>query len=453
MSKLTSVVLSKVQSAINDYSMLDNAHRIVVGFSGGADSVCLLHCLNTLKGKLGFQLEAVHVNHGIRGGEAKRDEEFCVLFCKEHNIPFKTFSFDCVYEAQQNKESLEECGRRIRYQVFRNEADELTKIATAHNANDNAETLFFNLTRGASLKGACGIPPIRENIIRPLIYCSRSEIEGYCDENSLSYVVDSTNLQDEYARNKIRHNVIPVLEAINPSAVSNITSFCESAKYVYDFVSTEAENALERAFISENTYDLLYLKNLHCAVLSEAIVKAYALFSSNTLDRVKLDNVIRLIRFGGRCQLYGSECAEAVKGKLRFFHKSGDTLHAETIIKPNCDYCSGSYTVNISEFTDYSKNINKNVLDNLIDCDKIKGNLFLRTRRQGDEFTFYKRNITKSLKKLFNELGVPVEERDSIPVLCDDDGVVWIYSVGVCKRCHITDYSSNIICVKGENNG
>ena len=92
-------------------------------------------------------------------------------------------------------------------------------------------------------------------------------------------------------------------------------------------------------------------------------------------------------------------------------------------------------------------------MDNLIDCDKIKGNLFLRTRRQGDEFTFYKRNITKSLKKLFNELGVPVEERDSIPVLCDDDGVVWIYSVGVCKRCHITDYSSNIICVKGENNG
>lgn len=453
MSNFTEIVNKKVSAAIDKYSMLENTDKIIVGFSGGADSVCLIHVLNNLKNKLSFSVKAVHINHGIRGNEAKRDEDFCVSFCEKYDIPIKVSHFNCLAEARKSKESLEECGRRLRYASFQNEADFSTRIATAHNANDNSETVFFNLSRGASLKGVCGIPPVRGNIVRPLIFCSRYEIEGYCEENNLKYVTDSTNLQDEYARNKIRHNIIPVLQEINSASVSNITSFCEDAKDIYNYISSKAKNALEKAFLTENTYDVTVLRALDKVVLKEAIIKAYSSFSDNSLSRVLLGAIVDLVNSNGRCGIYGDECAEVIKGKLRFYHRAVDSIIEQRLICGPGEYAFGSYSVDIAEFTDYSKNINKKLLDNLIDCDTINGNLFLRTRMEGDEFTLYKRNVTKSLKKLFNELSVPVEERDKLPVLCDDDGIVWIYSIGVCKRCHITDYSSNIICVKGENNG
>lgn len=454
MNNYSVIVKNKVLSALNEYSMLENAKTVLVGFSGGADSVCLLHLLNSLKGELTINVKATHINHGIRGDEAKRDMDFAISFCADNNIPIKTFSFDCVSEAKRSKESLEECGRRLRYQAFSELCDDSTKIATAHNANDNAETVLFNLSRGASVKGVCGIPPVRDNIIRPLIYCSREEIEGYCKENDLSFVTDSTNLCDDYTRNKIRHNALPVLCEVNSSAVSNITNLSQSARDVCEFILFEAQNALDKAFVLENTYDAGFLKTLHKAVLNEVIVIAYSRFSCDSLNREKINMISELISSGGRIQIYGNETVEVVKGKLRFFLSQDNiNVHSEIKISYRGEYSFGEYLVNISDFTDYSKNINRNVLDNLIDCDKINGNLFLRSRKEGDKFDLYKRNVSKSLKKLFCELNIPVEKRDEIPVLCDDDGVVWIYSVGTCARCHITDSSSNIIYVRGENNG
>lgn len=454
MNNYSVIVKNKVLSALNEYSMIGNAKTILVGFSGGADSVCLLHILNLLKSELGINVKAAHINHGIRGDEAKRDMDFTVAFCAENSIPIETYSFDCITEAKKSKESLEECGRRLRYQAFSELCDDFTKIATAHNANDNAETVLFNLSRGASVKGVCGIPPVRDNIIRPLICCLREEIEGYCKENSLSFVTDSTNLCDEYTRNKIRHNVLPVLCDVNSSAVSNITHLSESARDVYEFLLIEAQNALNKALITENTYDTAYLKSLHKAVLSEVIVIAYSRFSCNSLDRDKINLISELITNGGRIQLYRNEMVEVVKGQLRFFSLQQTKTEQNAINISLTGECSfGEYLVNISEFNECSKNINRNVLDNLIDCDKINGKLFLRTRKEGDKFDLYKRNVSKSLKKLFCELNIPVEKRDEIPVICDDGGVVWIYSVGTSARCHITDSSSNIIYVRGENNG
>lgn len=453
MSNFTHIVNDKVLSALKCYSMLEDTNKIIVGFSGGADSVCLLYVLNSMKSVLGVKVEAVHINHGIRGDEAKRDEDFSVSFCKKYNIPVTTKNVECISEAEKNKESLEECGRRLRYSVFESLCDGFTKIATAHNANDNAETVFFNLARGSSIKGVRGIPPVRDAVIRPLIYCTREEIEGFCQENGLKYVTDSTNLQDEYTRNKIRHNVIPALIEINPSAISNILNFCDSAKSVWDFLSCESQKALEDAFICENTYDAEKLKKLHTAVLNETIAKAFSGFSNHSLDRNKIGRIVQLIHSSGRLQLYGEESVEVVKGRLRFYHCKAESKPEKMPVNLYGDYTFGSYSVNFSEFTDCLKNINKKLLDNLIDYDKINGNLFLRTRDEGDKFSLYKRNISKSLKNLFNELSIPVEERNRIPVLCDDDGIVWIYSIGVCNRCHVTESSSNIICVRGENNG
>ena len=199
MSINTSLVLEKAKKAINEYRMLENVSTVVVGLSGGADSVCLLHVLYTLKDEYKLNLIASHVNHGIRGEEAENDALFSKNFAETLGADFKLLQVDCVKEAQENGETTEEAGRRLRYEFFNSLCeDENTVIATAHNSNDNLETVVFNITRGSALSGAKGIPPKRDNIIRPLIFCSRAEIEGYCKENNLSFVTDSTNLSDDY---------------------------------------------------------------------------------------------------------------------------------------------------------------------------------------------------------------------------------------------------------------
>lgn len=209
--------------------MLSYGDKIVVGLSGGADSVCLTHALVSLRDSLSLEVEAVHVNHGIRGEEALRDEKFCSDFCKSLGIKLTVFRFDIPLECKKTGESEEECGRRKRYECFKNTAGENAKIATAHNLNDSAETVLLNIVRGTGCKGLCGIPPIRGNIIRPLIMTSRDDIELYCKENSLDFVTDSTNLQNEYKRNVIRNVVFPTLQKMNPSVLSAFSRLTENA--------------------------------------------------------------------------------------------------------------------------------------------------------------------------------------------------------------------------------
>ncbi len=452
-NNFTIIIKNKVLFALNENSMLQDVKTVVVGFSGGADSVCLLHILNELKNELGITVKAMHINHGIRGEEAKRDENFAIDFCKEINIPYKTATFDCIGEAKLSKESLEECGRRIRYDFFKKETVKgFTKVATAHNADDNAETVIFNISRGSSYKGACGIPPTRDYIIRPLIYCTRAEIEGYCEENELQFVTDSTNLSDDYTRNKIRHKILPVTKELNSSSIDNFSFFSQSAREVTQYINFQAENALKSAFINENTYNTDELKNLHSAILNECIAIAFNSFSENSITREKLNVIKSLIFSAGRAQLYGNERVEVVKNRLRFYKENGLKYIPITFVSLRENNFFGKYTVKLTEFTDCSNLFDKNILDNLIDCDKIEGNLFLRSRKDGDKFTLPNRNITKTLKNLFNEYSVPVEQRKVLPLLCDDKGIVWIYGIGVCARCRSTSKSKNIMLIKGEKN-
>lgn len=453
MNNYSSVVKQKVLKAITDHSMLCDTNDIIVGFSGGADSLCLLHILFNLQNELNFNVRAAHVNHGIRGEEAKRDADFAREFCNNNEIPFRLAEFDCPKQAEINGESLEECGRRLRYEFFNSLCTGNSKIATAHNSNDNAETVLFNIIRGSALKGACGIPAVRDNIIRPLIYCSREEIEGYCAENNLRFVTDSTNLSDDYTRNKIRHVIIPAMESINSAAVGNIEKFSSSVSDADTFISREAEKLLNNAEIGVNTYNAEMLREYPDVVVKQAIVFALKRVTDKNIDGQKVDVVYSLINNRGRAQLFGDVYAETVKKQLRFFINKTTKDVGETDVTEypfKCDF--NGFSVEISEYINNSKNFNKLLLDNLADCDKIIGRVYLRTRRPGDTFTFSSRKVTKSLKKLFNELNIPLEQRDLLPVLCDELGVVWVYGVGVNSRCGIESDSSNIIFVRGEDN-
>ena len=452
MNKFSLVVKQKAFKVLEEYGMLKSCSTVVVGFSGGADSVCLLHLLNSCCNELNVNIVAAHVNHGIRGAEAKRDADFARTFCEKNNISFNLLDVDCPALAEKNGESLEECGRRIRYEFFNNLCDSYTRIATAHNSNDNAETILFNIIRGTGLKGACGIPPVRDNIIRPLILCSRDEIEGYCKENQLEYVTDSTNLSDDYTRNKIRHIIIPAMENINSGAVSNITSFGSKLKEAEEYLFLNSSELLQRARIDEVYYDADILLKADKAVTKQALITAFRDFSGKTVNSQKVDILYNLLLEKGRVQLYGEIHAEVLKNRFRFFKKTyAEKEKAVSVTEIPFEHSFFGYSVKISQYTKYSKKFNKKLLDNLADCDKIDGCLYLRTRCPGDKFTFYDRKVTKSLKKLFNEMKIPVEMRDEIPILCDDTGIVWVYGVGVNSRCRIEDTTGNIICLGGED--
>lgn len=453
MSNFTDVVSEKVLKAIGDFKMLENTEEIVVGFSGGADSVCLLHILNSFKDLFGCSLKAVHINHGIRGDEANDDEAFAKNFCIKHNIHFEVFTFNCIEEAKITKETLEECGRRLRYESFNKVCGEKSKIATAHNANDNAETIIFNITRGTSVKGLCGIPFVRDNIIRPLLYCSRKEIEGYCRENELEFVTDSTNSEVEYTRNKIRHLILPVLEEINPMYVSSFNALSDNAKIVTDFLSNKTDDLIKKAKIDEFKYDKKILLEADKAIVYEMLCSEFFEYCNLVLDRKKVYCLYDLLVNGGRLQLYGNIFAEVKKDYLRFYRTNMN--FSKDIIKISefpFEVLFGNYSVNLEKNTNNSKIVNQISTTDVIDCNSISGNLVLRTRNAGDKFTLPKRNVTKSLKKLFTEENIPIEIRDEIPVISDDLGVVWVYGFGVTKRCCAEKHSDNIILVRGKNN-
>ena len=453
MSNFTDLVKAKVIKVITEQKMLENTDEIVVGFSGGADSVCLLHLLNSLKKDYGYSLKAVHINHGIRGEEADSDMKFAEAFCSEYNIPFIKFSFNCIEEAKKSKETVEECGRRLRYESFNKVSTVNSKIATAHNANDNAETIIFYIVRGTSVKGLCGIPFMRDNIIRPLLTCTRKEIEGYCSENNLRFVTDSTNLSVEYTRNKIRHLILPVLEEINPSFLKSFSFLSENAVNVIEFLNSSTIQLLSECKTDNFQYNRTVLLNADKAVLMELLCSEFNKFSNLSLDSKKANSLYELLKCGGRLQLFGNYFAEVIKDTFRFY-RIGDSESEDNIIISSFPFETefNEYQVNLEKITDNSKFVNQISTADMVDFDTVSGDLVLRTREAGDTFTFIKRNVSKSLKKLFTEENIPIEIRDRIPVISDDLGVVWVYGFGVTKRCCASHLSDNIIIVRGKNN-
>ena len=230
----------KVIKTISEHQMIVPDSVVGVGFSGGADSVALLHFLSKNKEKLKIkELKAVHIHHGIRGEEADRDLQFAQEFCKTNSIEFVSFYKNIPLIVDETGESVEECARRVRYECF--ETVQCDVFATAHNLNDNVETFILNLARGTALSGLCGIPYKRDKYIRPLLDCTREEIEEYVEKNGLHFVIDSTNLSDDYTRNRIRHSVLPQLFSINPSFDKAFAKCIESVNFSNDFILNQAK--------------------------------------------------------------------------------------------------------------------------------------------------------------------------------------------------------------------
>ncbi len=244
--------LEKIKSSISEFDMLFG-RKVCVALSGGADSVSLLISLNALREELRLELSACHLNHALRGEASDLDELFCRELCEGLGVALYSRKIN-VAELAEKHESIEQAARRVRYAFFEEALAHFgaSTLATAHNANDNAETVLLNLTRGTGLKGLCGIPPVRSfgsgfRVIRPLIYCSRAEIEAFLKDRGQASVTDATNLSEDYTRNKIRRRVLPELAEINPSILAVISRMTGNLRADSEFLDTLAEGALEKA--------------------------------------------------------------------------------------------------------------------------------------------------------------------------------------------------------------
>ena len=297
---------------IKEYDMLPQGSRVIVGFSGGADSVALLSFLYELQQELDLKLLACHINHQLRGDEAQRDEEFCRKFCAERGIELHVFREDIASAAKQAGKSIEEYAREVRYERFQQLcSSEKDRIATAHNANDLAETILFHVARGTGIKGLIGIPAVRGNIIRPLLFCSREQIEAYCNEKALPFVTDSSNLSDEFSRNRLRHHVVPQLELVNPSFVKSAARLSKQATLEEDYLQKRLEQELAQMQLSENTWKRSAFQVLHPAMQQRAA--AYWLERSFAeISAKKISDVRKLIDIGGTLELSKGHYLEAM---------------------------------------------------------------------------------------------------------------------------------------------
>lgn len=413
-------MVDTVLQTIKGYDMLKKGDAVVVALSGGADSVSLLHCLYLIKEQYDLTLHACHVNHGIRGEEADRDEQFCKILCEKYNIPLHIKRFDVPRLARERKISDELCGRQVRDSFYKELFSTLkAKIATAHTMSDNAETLLFNLTRGTALKGSSGIPATRGGyLIRPLIRCTREDVERYCAENSLEYVTDSTNLTDEYTRNKIRHHVVPALKELNPRFEQAATRFCESQYLLKEYMDMRAGTLINKARVNTQTNSALradVLLEAHPAELFYALDKYTKPLS---LETRHLALLVDILQNGGAVELGNGTTAVCKQGLLRIVRKEKPCKMYPVPLTDSFSFLYHYERVEVS-----INNSNSEIKD-----------LVFRNRQPGDSFTFAKRNLTKPLRKALNEKKIPDEERDSLLLLCQGSTVLWCEGLGYSQQ-------------------
>lgn len=422
----------KVLEAVRRFSLVPQGARVTVALSGGADSVSLLFTLLRLREQLGITVAAAHFNHMIRGAESDRDEAFSRELCKTLGVPFTVGHGDVPKYSAEKKIGLEEAARELRYS-FLESCDGL--IATAHTASDNVETVLFNLTRGAGLSGLCGIPPKRGRIIRPLLLCTREEVERCCAENGLSYVTDSTNLSDDCTRNKIRHKIIPVLKEINPAVEAAVARTASVLTEEADFLNGCSEEYLSES-LTEAGLEITAMP--HPAAAKAALADYARSVSGVKPEYTHTEALYRAALCGGSVSLPGN-CTANVKNGLLKIKKRGE-MHEK------CEY-GVSVQCRINDLFTNGEKVNNLLLKNSLDCDKIIGKSVLRTRLPGDSIRLAGRGCTKTLKKLYNELRLTPAEREALPVLADERGVIWIYGVGVAERCAVTKKTKQITVI------
>lgn len=416
--------LRNVYKTIKKYNLIEPDDTVLVGVSGGADSVALLKSLISLKETLKIKkISVCHINHNLRD-TAKRDEDFVRELCEKENIDFYIKSADIKKEKNRLKVSEEEAGRIIRYEFFHKIKEETgaKKIATAHNLNDQVETFFIRLMRGASSDGLVSVKPMREdNVIRPLIETKREDIENYLKEINQDYVTDETNFTTDYLRNKIRLMLIPYLKENFSFSEQVVLNTIDLLKKDSEYILNDVENILNMGIIKDKgvQFPLDALINTHDAVLSRAVKTVLKNLYNVSVSKTKLDSLIKLIKDGktGKeiklsSDLYGYIEYDKfiIKNKEIKEEYCLDLKLGDNIVK------EAGFIINISEEIKKGK-----------DCILVSdiSSLKVRCKKEGDKV--YIKNVGhKKVKELFIDKKVPREIRKTYPVILNNNEIIWI---------------------------
>ncbi len=469
-------LLDKIKKYIKQNNMLEGVSSVVVGVSGGADSMCLLSVLI----ELGVKVYVVHINHMLRGKAADEDMSYVENFCKLRDIKCYSFLYDVENISKEKKVSCEEAGRMVRYEAFYKVLKETKseKIAVAHNAGDNAETILHNLFRGTGIRGLCGIVPSRDEIIRPLLCVDRGEIEGYLKERGIEYRCDATNAEDIYTRNKIRNTVLTyVKENINPAAVGHINMAGQLLGEIDDFISCEGDRQYEKcvAMYDKTGKDALQIMEEDFLVL-HTVIKKYIirrtvqditsslkditfthianvleLFSNEVGKSVSLpygivarrsyDGVI--IEKSSKCNKENSRISE---------NRSSITEKKEVVIDHFGDYLlteNGEKLIvspfSVKEWRELNDKYEEKIYTKWLDCGILDRNLVIRTRKAGDFIVVDSKGSRKKLKDFFINLKVPKEQRDKVLLLADGSEILWIIGYRINYNYRVTEETKEIL--------
>lgn len=417
-------MLNKLKAFMSAY----RGERVVCAVSGGADSMALLWGLYLLKDSLDLKLTAAHFNHRLRGAESDRDETFVRQFCSGYGIDLAVGAGDVV----PGEKGLEAAAREARYAFLRTLPG---KIATAHTADDNAETVLMHLVRGTGLKGLGGIAPVNGNLIRPMLNVTRDEVLAFLQEYSVSYVEDSSNGEDAFLRNRIRHNVMPLLKTENPSLSQNLSAMALRLR--------QDEAALEKAAGEQTTCSVTALRAMEPAIRNRVLSRFLEEAGVNEPEAehiLALQKLINSEKPSAKADLPGGITIARnydvleVGGKTQILQSwvlncPGTTVLEEAGVKITCTPTQSKERTTVSFSV------------------APKGEMVVRSRKQGDSLRLL--GGTKSLKKLFVDAKIPAHRRELIPVIADDEGVLAV--VGIGANLDRISYGGDAVRIQIEN--
>ena len=439
--------MKKVCEYIKLNNLLDKNDNIILGVSGGADSVCLLYIMDELKSEYNLDITAVHINHMIRE-TAGRDEDFTRNLCEKLGIKFISHKTDCPAISQRDGISLEEAGRNERYRLF-NETGEKEygkdkyKIAVAHHMDDLAETLIFNMARGTGINGLASVKCVSGNIIRPLLCVTRAEIEEFLLGAGAEYVNDETNFSDDYARNKIRHKIIPTMNEITEKAVNHMASCAGQLGEIEDYLREQTES-IRVKYVRESENEVLIsdsVLNEHPALVKRVIHRALTEVAGRARDisAIQIEAVLNLFKLQtGRKRdlIYNMEALRVYEGVKIVTKKEVSEEDRENIL--------GSLHFEIKD-RDFSQNIPTDLYTKWFDYDKIKYSLNVRFRHEGDYLTVNDQNAKKLLSDYMTNEKIPSDKRDEIPLLADNDHILWVVGYRISNYYKVTDETKKIV--------
>ena len=479
-------LLYKVWRNIEDHGLIEEGDALIVGFSGGCDSLSLLNILLELNDiqrakalrendVIGFHIAAVHVNHNLRGDEAKRDELFCKSFCEEKGVDLRIADVDIKKISKEKNLSHEEAGREERYRIFNEEGKTFGKykIAVAHTLNDFSETVMLNIIRGTGLSGLSGIGFKRDNIIRPLLNIERGELEEYCKRRALIFMTDSTNFEFLYKRNAVRHKLMPVFDEIaGKSFHRKLFLMSELINEDHEFLERSAQEALKHVLDASGNIDIVKFNALHLAIRRRVVRNLLKILKGNLkgIESIHINDIIQLAEKNatGKMLCLPKNVKAAVSyGVLKVFIESADHERREAKDVRHKTHDSGGsmdngrddrYEIKTEVFSKEEmspedkrlseKRFTKDMAAWIFDfeafaCDNVYtdngGNkLTVRKRKSGDIISPYKGSFTKTLKKYLIDKKIPGEERDRITLVACGNEIIWVYGLTVNQKycCH-----------------